>query len=111
MFKSFKKILNNSEYIHIMYNLESIILNYIDNTNDPDYIIDTLLNLDEYELTINTMGKLFIENQYNTYLTNDFSDNFFKPFLMEEYKFDLLAEIRNDLIIIFKELDSENEGE
>jgi hypothetical protein len=104
MFKSLKKTIKNQDNIYIVYNIDNIIGDFIEvfNENGEDVISD-IVNTDIYELNYNTINELFIENKYETYINNQFPQIFFKPLVDEETRHDIIAEIRNNLIMYYKD--------
>lgn len=104
MFKSLKKSLGDSDNIHIIYNIENIIDSYINmNDSEFDIILETIINTDEFEITNNTIKELFAESRFNTFLSVKFIEEFFRPLQLEDYRYEIITNIRNEIVTLFKE--------
>jgi hypothetical protein len=109
MFKSLKKVLGNSDSIHIIYNLDGIINSLVETFNQGEFIIHTIIETDIFKFDYAYIKELLIENRFDTYINTSFTDNFFKPLKDEDYKYELLTPIRNSLIMNYKQDKKEEE--
>jgi len=102
VYRSLKKSLSNNDDIALLYNMETIIENYSQNEDEPEFIIEEVISTDEYEATNFAMKELLIDNKFNTFVEKTFIEEFFKPLFDEELKYDMYSNIRNDLIVLLK---------
>jgi hypothetical protein len=92
--ESLKKILVKPEDVIITHNLEDIVNLIVETLEDNNLIIKTIISSDEEESTNIIIKELFLENKENSYLENEFRNNFFKPIKDENQAFDLISEIK-----------------
>jgi len=102
MYRSLKKTLSNNDDVLLLYYMETIIENFTQNHDEPEFIIEEIISTEEYEATNFSMKELLLENKFNTSLEKMFIEEFFKPLLDEELKYDMYSNIRNDLVTLLK---------
>jgi len=102
MYRNLKKNLNNTDDVLLVYHMESIIENFSQNEDEPEFIIEEIISTDEYEATNFAMKELLVDNKFNTFLEKTFIEEFFKPLLDEELQYEMYSSIRNDLVTLLK---------
>lgn len=102
MIKSLKKSFHNSIYAYLLYLTETIILDYINNDILVEDLIKDFTDMDEYEYNKAIIRLIFLKNKYNTYAGSDFINRFFAPLKNEEYRLNILIEIKSNLVNLIK---------
>jgi len=102
MYRSLKKSLTNNDDILLLYHMETIIDNFVQNEDEPETVIEEIISTDEYEATNFAMKELLVENKFNTFIEKMFIEEFFKPLFNDELKYDMYSNIRNDLVTLLK---------
>lgn len=102
LIKSLKKVFDNSNDAYLIYLAETIVVDYINNELTSEDLINEITNTDPYELTNASIKELLIDNKFETYCGNSFVNNFFNPLKDEEYRYDLLIEIKFALVNLIK---------
>jgi len=102
MYRSLKKSLTNNDDILLLYHMETIIENFSQNEDEPEFVIEEIVSTEEYEATNFAIKEILLQNKFNTFLEKMFIEEFFKPLLDDELKYDMYSSIRNDLVTLLK---------
>lgn len=99
-FKYYSKLMNSNEKAILLYNIEDIIKDYISLENNYDEFIKDIINLENYNINMSIMNDLFVENKYESYLSNEFLINFFNNIFDEnkQINYVIITKIRNSII-------------